>query len=434
VDLSFFVASTARGGGPKAFFELANHLARAGHQIEILSQAREPDWFALEVPFRQVRTFPAPAGVARKVVVSHLFQIPLVWQSAPQTPLLWFCLGYDGYAQVSGAHPPGKEDPVSLEVMKLPVAAITCSRSVSRTLEERGKPCRLVPWSLDGTRWQVRPPAPPGPRYRIAMVVDPVVPLKGFDDAAQALSQLRLPVTLVLVTRNLDWQPPKLDFPLEIHRQPELPQIPEILASCHALCCSSWYEGLGLPALEAMALGLPVVSTRNLGVQEYAQEEKNLLLADVGCSDQIAAQLERVLTQPALAQRLRQGGLDTVRVHLDPAVTARAFVEACQQSQWHTCPAGLDFSDLLARLRQAGHYLPAEWVQEQTSNYRELLELSPLGAVPERVARLRSLRERLRLKRGWHPVFQAQFDACQLLLAFPEHTLQPGSSGHPICH
>lgn len=431
MDLSFFVASTARGGGPKAFFELANYLAKAGHQIEIISQAREPDWFALQVPFRQVRTFPTQAAFARKVVVSHLFQIPLVWQSAPQTPLLWFCLGYDGYAQAPGAHRPGNEDPVSLEVMKLPVAAIACSRSVSRTLEERGKPCRLVPWSLDGNLWRERPPAPQGPRHRIALVVDPVVPLKGFDDAVQALSQLRLPVTLVLVTRNLDWQPPKLDFPLEIHRRPELHEIPEILASCHALCCSSWYEGLGLPALEAMALGLPVVSTRNLGVQEYAQEEKNLLLADVRCSEQIAAQLERVLTQPDLAHRLRQGGLDTVRGHLDPAVTARTFVEACQQSPWHTCPPGFDLSDLLARLRQAGHYLPSEWVLEQKCNYQELLELSPLGSTPERVNRLRSLRERLRCKRGWHPVFQAQFDACQLLLAFPEHSLQPG---HLICH
>ena len=37
--------------------------------------------------------------------------------------------------------------------------------------------------------------------------------------------------------------------------------MPAIISSCDAYCCTSWYEGLGLPAIEAFRCGVPVVST-----------------------------------------------------------------------------------------------------------------------------------------------------------------------------
>lgn len=70
-------------------------------------------------------------------------------------------------------------------------------------------------------------------------------------------------------------------------------------------------EGFYLPALEAMALGVPVVLGDCLGSREYARDGDNCLLA-AREPEALAAAVEQAL-QPACALRLRARGLATAR-------------------------------------------------------------------------------------------------------------------------
>lgn len=68
----------------------------------------------------------------------------------------------------------------------------------------------------------------------------------------------------------------------------------------------SWYEGFGLPAVEAMANGCPVLAARAGSIPEVCGDAA--LYFDPGRPDELAALLRRVLDEPALRPTLQAAG------------------------------------------------------------------------------------------------------------------------------
>lgn len=81
------------------------------------------------------------------------------------------------------------------------------------------------------------------------------------------------------------------------------------LAECFVF--PSLYEGFGLPVLEAMARGVPVVCSDRSSLVEVAGSAARFF--DPGSSRAIAAGVEEVLSSPALADRLRDAGREQAR-------------------------------------------------------------------------------------------------------------------------
>lgn len=80
------------------------------------------------------------------------------------------------------------------------------------------------------------------------------------------------------------------------------------IAALDMFVLSSHYEGLGIVLLEALALGVPTVSTRVGGTQDILVHEVYGLFAEPHHPSDLARQIERFLENPAWARELARAG------------------------------------------------------------------------------------------------------------------------------
>lgn len=83
-------------------------------------------------------------------------------------------------------------------------------------------------------------------------------------------------------------------------------ELPPLFAGCAAFCFPSLREGFGMPVLEAMAHGAPVVTSSGTATAEVAGDDA--LLVDPEDHEAIAKALARILDDRALADDLRARG------------------------------------------------------------------------------------------------------------------------------
>lgn len=83
--------------------------------------------------------------------------------------------------------------------------------------------------------------------------------------------------------------------------------VPRLLASAHVLVSTSRYEGFGLPPLEAMTAGVPVVALRTPFHEEVCGDAALLVEDD---SEALAAAVVRVADDDELRERLGAAGRD----------------------------------------------------------------------------------------------------------------------------
>ena len=77
--------------------------------------------------------------------------------------------------------------------------------------------------------------------------------------------------------------------------------------------------------LEAMASGVPIVSTSVGGIPYLVEHEKTALLVPVADPDAMATAMLRLLREPGLAGGLRSRGLTTAAEYAWPRVRPRLF-------------------------------------------------------------------------------------------------------------
>jgi glycosyltransferase involved in cell wall biosynthesis len=82
---------------------------------------------------------------------------------------------------------------------------------------------------------------------------------------------------------------------------------------------SRWEEPLGLITIEAGACRKPVVATRSGGIPEVVIEGETGLLVDIGDVDGLAAQVARLIDDPALRTRMGEAARARVETHFTVA-------------------------------------------------------------------------------------------------------------------
>ncbi len=101
--------------------------------------------------------------------------------------------------------------------------------------------------------------------------------------------------------------------------------LPAVYSGAALFAFPSLYEGFGLPLLEAMACGVPVVTSNISSMPEVAGDAA--VLVDPRDADGLAAAIARVLRDEALRDRLRGAGLARAR-EFSWEATARRTLDA----------------------------------------------------------------------------------------------------------
>lgn len=101
------------------------------------------------------------------------------------------------------------------------------------------------------------------------------------------------------------------------------PDMAGLLATCHIACLPSYREGMPKFLLEAMATGLPCVTTDVTGCREAVAHEQTGLLVPPRNATALADALSRLITDPSLRAILGAAGrLRAERIFSDQAVCA----------------------------------------------------------------------------------------------------------------
>lgn len=105
-------------------------------------------------------------------------------------------------------------------------------------------------------------------------------------------------------------------------------EMPAMFASHNVFCLPSFAEGVPVALMEAMAAGLPVVTTRVAGIPELVEDGITGLLVPPGRADAVGDALRKLADDPSLAARLSRQGRQAVEASFDAEVAAQQLAVA----------------------------------------------------------------------------------------------------------
>ena len=142
---------------------------------------------------------------------------------------------------------------------------------------------------------------------------------KGYKDAIEVIKIIRsknFKINPVVFGEKMQDPSPLFEdagFKFEYHYRPTGEALRSIYASCDVYLCASWYEGLGMPSMEAMACGAALVTTNTGGSQDYAIDGNTALVSPPREPKKLANNIERVLRDETLRQKLAENGYQKIK-------------------------------------------------------------------------------------------------------------------------
>lgn len=215
------------------------------------------------------------------------------------------------------------------------------------TLANGSKPrIELVRNGIDMDRF-APPPAPPAPPFTILAVARLVekkgLPIlidacrilrdRGHDFRCEIVGKGRLRATLERMIRESELRDRvHLVGPLPQHEILEHYHRAHVVALPAIVGSDGNREGLPVSIVEALACGVPVVSTRVTGIPEAVRDGVNGLMVPEGDPVALAEALERLMTDPGLLPRLQSAARESVRHEYEQGHTASRLLELFREA------------------------------------------------------------------------------------------------------
>lgn len=334
--ICFILSTLWLSGGVRVVIEYANGLARRGHQVSLVFPDGTQDATVLPEIDSTVRLLSAPfalpdpqkAGLMRlaRATWSLANTVPEVdWVISTHTPTtvagwiastllrrgksVWF---NQDYLEMFTDRP--IETWLYRHALRWQRAAlVVSSHSKAEMLEFGPGPVFVVGDGLSQAEFfKPLPEVDLGHMqrdFRPILFLGDMRPRKGlfdFLEAAQIVFQRVPGIKLWIVSKDkCDINP---QVPYEFFYRPPRDQLAHLYATCDLFVSASWWESFGLPVLEALACGAPMVVTDSRGVRDFAKPGENCLMTPPQNPTLLADAMVKVLTDSELAWRFRRAG------------------------------------------------------------------------------------------------------------------------------
>jgi glycosyltransferase involved in cell wall biosynthesis len=139
----------------------------------------------------------------------------------------------------------------------------------------------------------------------------------GFEALAKIYSELRLTIAGCVVNAESvkQWFSPTNRDRVDVLPFVSRTEMPALYARHDIFVFPSLMEGLPIVLLEAMATGMPVVTTETCGMMDFVEDGHSGLLVEPANAEEFAASMRRFVESPELRERLGRAARETMKRH-----------------------------------------------------------------------------------------------------------------------
>jgi glycosyltransferase involved in cell wall biosynthesis len=322
LSVVYLLEDTALFGGVKIVLHQAELMARRGHRVTVVSKRERPGWFPLRAGFLQVPALEPQHFPAADVTVATFWTTIKAAAAVTSGTAAHYCQGFEGGFRQN------RDDHAAItEAYRVHIPCMALSPHLAVLVRERfGRPALVVPPALAPywrPAWRRRPHKP----SRVVVANPFEIEWKGVPTALAAVRMLRergFPCRLVRVSQ---WPLGAAERAVleadEFHHHLEPRRVAELLRGADIMLAPSWEEeGFGLPVLEAMACGLPVVASDISAFRAFAGGAEVLVPFDQ--PELFATAAQEILGDRSRWRALRRQGLEAARAFSEERVATIA--------------------------------------------------------------------------------------------------------------
>jgi glycosyltransferase involved in cell wall biosynthesis len=324
MKITFLCPHLRIAGGVRAVLTHADRLAGRGHEVTVVVPARRaltawwrnrfqraPEWMSmLGARVKWVTEWSAAALPEGDAVVATSWQSVQPVSAAPPRcgRKFYFIQHYESLYHGEAARVDA--------TYRVPLRKIVISTWLADIMAERfDTPAAVVVTPVDRALFRPVPVEADG-RLRVLMLFHEY-PWKGVADGLEAFGRVRArhpEISLV----GFGVKPPSRKLPFdEFHENLAQERLAWLYSRCPIYLCPSWDEGLGMPAMEAMACGAALCTYDNGGCRDYAIDGRTAVVSPRRDLDALAWGLTRLVEDQELRERIARQGRDFVGTQFD---------------------------------------------------------------------------------------------------------------------
>lgn len=370
------------GGGNLILFRYINWLSELGITSTVYSCGSLPSWTRVSAEFRLFSSYEEmfSAITENTIILFAMWHIEPMLQTNPfGKRIFMFHQGVVSYHYGTDETSMLAKKPVIDLLESLPLGTITISPYLNdKYASPERKEHYFIPNGVNFPLMSRPEKKENGRTLRLITVGSPSYCLKGTPVIAEALKKLvdqdktRKVIWIACSGDDEVFIPHQIKNYTNIeyihHLKLTRDEITEMYQASDIFINASLNEGFGLPSLEAMSCGVPVIQADNGGLTGIVEHGKDCLIVPINNADAVAEAIRSIIDDRNLAQRLIEHGYETAKKN-NIVNQFEYFHKAFEKI------SGIDFNaDQLEKIKIR--------LTSESSNYTEQRELkSPLVSI-----------------------------------------------------